>query len=174
MTTEQWIVPASRGELVITRATPADVDALTAIYEETERWQIARGIDPGLPPMPLRLIVARRVEHGGIYLARVGGAPAGTVTLAWDDRIVWPDAPEGDAGYVHGLAVARAFAGRQIGLAILRWVEGYVAGLGKPFVRLDCNGDNPALRAYYVRAGYTHRGDVAVGRLASRYEKRVG
>ena len=124
--------------------------------------------------MPLRLIVARRVENGSIYLARVGGAPAGTVTLAWDDRIVWPDAPEGDAGYVHGLAVARAFAGRQIGLAILRWVEGYVAGLGKPFVRLDCNGDNPALRAYYVRAGYTHRGDVSVGRLASRYEKRVG
>jgi ribosomal protein S18 acetylase RimI-like enzyme len=171
---EQWIVSGSNGELVITHATAADVDALTTIYEETERWQIARGIDPGLPPMPLRLIVARRVENGSIYLARLGGAPAGTVTLAWDDRTVWPDAPEGDAGYVHGLAVARAFAGQQIGLAILRWAEGYIAAQGKPFVRLDCNGDNPALRAYYERAGYTHRGDVSVGRLASRYEKRVG
>lgn len=174
MTTEQWIVSSPNGELVITRATAADVDALTAIYEETERWQIARGIDPGLPPMPLRMIVVRRVENGVIYLARVGGAPAGTVTLAWEDRTVWPDAPEGDAGYVHGLAVARAFAGQQVGLAILRWVESYVADAGKPFVRLDCNGDNPVLRAYYERAGYTHRGDVAVGRRASRYEKRVG
>jgi ribosomal protein S18 acetylase RimI-like enzyme len=174
MTTEQWNISTPHGKLTITRATPADVDALTTIYEETERWQIARGIDPGLPPLPLRLIVERRVEHGGIYLARLGGAPAGTVALAWDDRTVWPDAPEGDAGYVHGLAVARAFAGQQIGLAILRWAEGYIAAQGKPFVRLDCNGDNPALRAYYERAGYTHRGDVSVGRLASRYEKRVG
>ena len=170
---EQWTVSGSNGELVITRATAADVDALTAIYEETERWQIARGIDPGLPPMPLRLIVARRVANASIYLARLGGAPAGTVTLAWDDRTVWPDAPEGDAGYVHGLAVARAFAGRQIGLHLLRWAEGFVAGQGKPFMRLDCNGDNPALRAYYEGAGYTHRDDVLVGRLASRYEKAL-
>ena len=171
---EQWIVPTPHGNLTISKATPADVDALTAIYEETERWQIARGIDPGLPPMPLRLIVVRRIENGVIYLARLGDAPAGTVTLVWEDRTVWPDTPAGDAGYVHGLAVARAFAGQQVGLAILRWVEGYAAGQGKPFVRLDCNGDNPALRAYYEHAGYTHRGDVSVGRLASRYEKRVG
>ena len=46
MTTEQWIVPASRGELVITRATPADVDALTAIYEETERWRSRAALIP--------------------------------------------------------------------------------------------------------------------------------
>lgn len=174
MTTNRWIVPAPHGDLAITRATRADVDALTAIYEDTERWQIARGIDPGLPPFPLRVIVERRVENGVVYLARVGGAPAGTVTLTWEDHAVWPDAPEGDAGYVHGLAVARAFSGQQIGLHLLRWVEGYVAAAGKPFVRLDCNGDNPALRAYYERVGYTHRGDVSVGRLASRYEKRVG
>src|SRR5689334_6330896 len=118
MTTGQWSVSTPHGDLAITRATAADVDALTAIYEETERWQIARGIDPGLPPMPLRVIVERRVANGVIYLARVGGAPAGTVTLVWEDGTVWPDAPAGDAGYVHGLAVARTFAGQQIGLAI--------------------------------------------------------
>jgi ribosomal protein S18 acetylase RimI-like enzyme len=174
MMSETWTLLTPHGDLAITRAVAGDVDALTAIYEEAERWQIARGIDPGLPPMPLRLIVARRVENGSIYLARLGGAPAGTVTLAWEDHAVWPDAPEGDAGYVHGLAVARTFAGQQVGLHLLRWAEGYVAGQGKSFVRLDCNGDNPALRSYYERAGYTHRGDISVGRLASRYEKRIG
>lgn len=163
------------GELAIRQGQPADTDALTVIYDDVVEWQKAQGMPPGLPPLPMREIVARRIVRGVIYLASLDGAPAGTITLEEDDREVWPEAAVGEALYVHGLAVARAFAGKEIGLAMLAWAERVAANEGKSYVRLDCMADNPALRAYYVRAGYTDRGERALPRrIAARYEKRVG
>ena len=121
------------------------------------------------------------MREGNIYLALLDGVPAGKVTLlctpedlARGDGDLWSDRP-GDACYVHGLDVHRDFAGRQVGLELLYWAEREAVERGKPLVRLDCMMENRALRRYYERAGYTHRGDVRLAhRNAARYEKRVG
>jgi ribosomal protein S18 acetylase RimI-like enzyme len=113
------------------------------------------------------------VEAGEFYLARVDGGAAATLGLQWSDRYVWPDAPD-DAGYVHWFAVRRAAAGRGVGLRLLGWAERAAAAAGKRYLRLDCMRDNPALRAYYERAGFAHRGDLAGPTWsAALYEKRV-
>jgi ribosomal protein S18 acetylase RimI-like enzyme len=161
------------GSLTIAQAQPADLDALVAIDTSASRWAAAIGYDPGQPPRPLRDILGERVARGEVYVARLDGAPAAMLTLQWADPDVWGDL-QGEAGYVHGLATHRAFAGQGIGLALLRWIEGQVAAAGRSLVRLDCNASDRPLRAYYERAGYTHRGDVALAyRTASRYEKPV-
>src|SRR5258707_575380 len=120
--TGQGTAATSLGELIIRRALPDDVEALAAIGESTSAWLDSLGIDAGRPPKPLREIAADRVRQGGIYLATLAGVPAGTVTLLCDREALWSDLP-GEACHVHGLMVHRDFAGRQIGLGMLRWAE---------------------------------------------------
>jgi GNAT superfamily N-acetyltransferase len=162
----------AHGELAVAPAGLDDLEAILAIGDDVDAWLLARGITPGVPPRPMREIVADRVARGAQYLARVQGEPAGNIVLQWDGDGVWSDLP-GDACYVHGFAVARAYAG--IGIAMLRWAERFAAERGKRLVRLDCTAENMGLRAYYARAGFTDRGVVALAhRNAARYEKDVG
>jgi GNAT superfamily N-acetyltransferase len=161
------------GRLAIAQALPADLDAVIAIEEDATHWLRARGIDPGQPPRPLRDIYADRIARGEVYVARLGGAPAAMLTLQWADRETWGDVPD-DAAYVHGLMVRRAFAGKQVGLGLLRWAGRVAAAAGKSYLRLDCKADNAALRAYYERAGFAYRGDITRGSYTgSRYERRI-
>lgn len=161
------------GALTITQATPDEVDTAVAVEESATSWLRSRGIEPGNPPRPLRDILAECVDRGEVYLAKRDGVAAGKIILQDKDDGVWGDLP-GDALYVHGFMVHRAFGGHGVGLAMLRWAETVAANRGKPLLRLDCDGANPGLRAYYERAGFTHRGDLQLTtRLAARYERRV-
>ncbi|HKV86289.1 MAG TPA: GNAT family N-acetyltransferase, partial [Ktedonobacterales bacterium] len=162
-----------RGALIITQATPDEVDTAVAVEYSATDWLRSRGIEPGNPPRPLRDIIAECVDRGEVYLAKRDGVAAGKIILQDRDDGVWGDLP-GDALYVHGFMVHRAFGGEGVGLAMLRWAETVAATRGKPLLRLDCDGANPGLRAYYERAGFTHRGDLLLpNRLAARYERRV-
>jgi GNAT superfamily N-acetyltransferase len=76
-----------------------------------------------------------------------------------------------------GLRVLRAYAGRGIGRAILRWAEDQVTSRDRIYLRLDCLADNAKLRAYYEDAGFLHIGEKtwedALSWRSSLYEKRV-
>src|SRR5258708_13891975 len=141
-------------ELVSRRALPEDLDALLALSDDVDAWLRSRGISPGVPPRPMSDIFAERTARGAQYVGTIDGEVAGTIVLEWADDGVWANAPD-DACYVHGFAVRRAYAG--IGLVLLGWAERMAAAAGKPVLRLDCTAENLALRAYYERAGYTHR-----------------
>jgi ribosomal protein S18 acetylase RimI-like enzyme len=162
-------IETARGEMTIVPAGPDDVDAIVAIWDDAGAWMRSRGIVAEQPPRPMHDIVSDRVRRGEVYLGRVNGEPAATITLEWADDGVWSDLP-GDALYVHGLASKRAYAG--MGLALLRWAERVAAEAGRPLLRLDCRAENPKLRAYYERADFTHRGDVRLAhRTAARFER---
>jgi len=164
------IIATPHGMLTIRQARPDDLDATVAIEENAAAWLRSRGIEPGRPPRPFRELFAPAIARGAMYLALRDGVPAAKVAITAEDDL-WADLP-GGALYVHGLMVHRAFAGQGVGLALLRWAEGRAHADGKASLRLDCNADNPALRAYYERAGFAHRGDVALPhRTAARYEK---
>lgn len=171
-------IPAERittphGEVVLARARSEDVWTAVAIDEDAVGWVRSLGYEPGHPPRPLAEIYAQTVACGQMYLARREAVAAGKLSITLEDEDLWADQP-GDALYVHGLMVRRAFAGKEIGRVLLRWAEREAARQGKPLLRLDCDATDPPLRAYYERAGFTHRGDVTLPhRIAARYEKRV-
>ncbi len=109
-----------------------------------------------------------------MYLAKLCGRDVGTFALQWSDGETWGGGA-GDAGYVHGLAIRRDFAGRGLGRELLRWAEGRVTASGKTYLRLDCPAENRVLNKYYKSAGFSYRGEALVwGLKVSRYEKRVG
>lgn len=159
------------GELLVRRAEPEDAAAIASIHEDSMRWAFARGFRPSGPPESLLTDALRRIAEHAVYIAWRGDTPAATLTLADDHPTVWGNLP-GEATYMYAFAASRALAGQQVGLALLRWAERHVAQTGKALLRLECRANNPGLRTYYERAGYTWRGDMQVetGMLA-RYEK---
>ena len=159
--------------LEIREARPADLNTVLSILEEAARWHVCRGIEGWSPGSFSRTRILARIERGEMCLAELEGHPVGTFALQWSDEETWGRTPE-DAGYVHGLAVRRDFAGRGLGRELLGRAESMAAESGKRYLRLDCVAENAALNAYYERAGFCYRGRVRVmGLDVSLYEREV-
>ena len=157
--------------LEVRRAGPEDVDEIVEILSEAARWLCGRGIVQWPDPFP-RDRVAVLAERGDFHLAYVDGAAVATLALMWSDPTFWGDRPH-DAGYVHALAVRRAWAGRGLGARLLDWAQEQAAAAGREYLRLDCRAENGALRAYYERQGFDRRGEAAVDEFTSAlYERR--
>ena len=156
----------------IRRCQTTDVAVVGALLDEATVWVGERGYEQWPVPYP-RDEIAAAIDRGEVYVAELDGDIVATVTLLWDDPTYWGKQPP-DAVYVHKLAVRRACAGQRIGVAIVDWAEATASARGRRFVRLDCLGDNPGIRAYYEVLGFEHRGDlVRNDRNMSIYERRV-
>src|SRR5260370_10992053 len=145
--------PARPAHIIIVRATVADATTILALHEEAARWLVARGVQQWLPGDFAMELLVTQIGRGEAYLARIGGAPVGTFTLQWADPRVWGEQPD-DAGYVHGLALRRAYAGRGLGRLLLDSAGQMAAPTRKTHLRLGCLTENPALRAPYQAAGF--------------------
>jgi GNAT superfamily N-acetyltransferase len=141
----------------VRRALPADVAVSAEILDEASAYNRTLGFGHWPVPFPQDEL-AHRIERGELYLVEVDTEPAATLTLLLEDPYFWGERPP-DAVYLHKLAVRRAFAGRGLGAAIVEWVDEHAASAGREFVRLDCQRDDPGIRAYYERLGFEHRGD---------------
>jgi ribosomal protein S18 acetylase RimI-like enzyme len=152
-----------RAGAVIERAVAADVDAVAAILTEAADW--VAGLDHPQWPSPFpREQVVQLVERGELYVARLDGEVAATVTLQWSDVPYWGERPP-DAGYVHKLAVRRDFAGRGVGHALVAWAEAETLAHGRSYLRLDCLAANPRIRRYYEELGFAGCGEIERGGL---------
>ncbi len=162
-----------KGDLDVRRAEPDDLDDVVAILSEAARWLLERGIRQWPDPFP-RDRVAALLDRGELYLARVGGKPAATFALLWSDPDFWGEQPP-VAGYVHAIAVRRAYAGLRLGERLLDWAEAQVAAAGRELLRLDCMRDNVVLEEYYERLGFEPRGEAVFEDFkATLFERRVG
>lgn len=155
------------------QARAADVDAVLAILAGAGEWLTAKGIDQWGPGRFSRERGVEAIGRGEVYIASLEEEIVGTLRLQWSDESVWGVRPD-DAGYVHALAVGRAYAGNKVGEGLLRWAEEQVAAAGRHFLRLDCMAANSALRDYYLRAGFTCVGEACkYGWAAALFEREV-
>lgn len=153
-----------------------DLNTVLDILEDARQWLLSRGITEQWPaPMP-PAVFAERIARGEVYLAYLdeGAEAAGTFCLLRSDDRVWGDLP-GDAAYVHGLAVRRTCAGRNIGAALLNSAGRIAAEMGLPALRLDCWAGNADLCRYYDRLGFERRGQkhLGAGFTVQRYERAL-
>lgn len=176
MDQQEHLIPTDLGPLRVTRAAAGDLDSVMAILGDATAWLESRGIDQWHADPRLRARIAGRIARGEMWLCWRGDAPIATLALQWADEEMWGARPP-DAGYVHGLAVRRAWAGHGIGRALLDWAAQEVARAGRGWLRLDCAAHNAALKAYYEAAGFTYRGDRTYSDgegASSLYERPVG
>jgi ribosomal protein S18 acetylase RimI-like enzyme len=145
------------GRLTVVRAAITDYDAVMGILREAADWLSARGIqqwyhwymDAG------ERILRERLEHHEVYLFQRDNSPIGTLTIPWADPEVWGERGlDGQAGYVHGMAVARSAGGMRVGERMLEWAVGTIAARGLPLARLDAMASNAPLYRYYEQRGF--------------------
>jgi GNAT superfamily N-acetyltransferase len=114
--------------------------------------------------------VAANVAAGLYYIAWLNDEAAGVVRFQLEDAIFWPEAIEGEAVYLHRLAVRRRYAGGISG-ALLNWAVSRASELGRRYVRLDCASDRSSLRNVYERFGFRLHSERNMGRfIVARYQ----
>ena len=169
------------GDIQIVQAQPVDVETIRDIYEEVGQWLLSRGLRQWLPEDFSQERTLESIEHGHFYLVQIQQGTAveaiGMLSLHWSDTFIWGNVPP-DAGYVHSLAIRRAWAGQNIGSTLLAWAGDQVLREGREYLRLDCWSDNFALCRYYERVGFTFKGfKIFQGKgqewRASLYEKKL-
>jgi GNAT superfamily N-acetyltransferase len=136
------------------------VDALAAPEDRRRMWEAGELEHEA---------VAAEVAAGQFHLAEIEGLPAGAIRFQLEDRLFWPDLPEGESAFVHRLVVSRAFKGRGVSSALLQWAASHARETGRSWLRLDCDNDRPKLKALYERFGfrlhsYRHVGPYYVAR----------
>jgi len=165
------IVPAAG--LTLRPATPADAPALVSLYNRVAHWMhssmgITEQWDPQIPDDEIRQMIAT----GEAYVAVIGDVIAGAVRLSAEIEEPWENSAQ-DALYVHSLAVAREYAGMDVGRRILDWAAEVARRAGKTCLRLDCMAENPRLRRYYAGAGFCDLGQHPRHTWYALFERRV-
>ncbi len=84
----------------------------------------------------------------------LNGEPAGCMILQWQDRVWWPDAPYGQAAYLHKLCVRRPFAGMGIPQQFLTFIRRACTQRGTSYIRLDTGLQEPVVRGIYLNLGF--------------------
>lgn len=88
----------------------------------------------------------------------IGVTPRGETACAFilqrKDSEYWPDAPQGEAVYLHKLCVRRAFAHRQMSAGIVEAVRDVCREEGIRFIRLDAALDERAVGKIYLDMGF--------------------
>lgn len=154
--------PHERAELRVVTAEHDDLGHYVELLEELADWLETRGIRqwPRGRVNLSRTYFAGSIARQEVQLAFIGDDLVGTLRLLMSDPIVWPEFTHDDAAYVYNLGVRRTWAGHDLGGRLLDWAERRTVGLGRHFVRLDCQHDNDFLRGYYERKGFVGRGEV--------------
>jgi len=159
------VEPASSGDLAV----------VTEILQEASAWAEAHHGELWTAAEIASARVRADIERREFFLAYCDGVAAATIRYQLADDEFWPEAPAGEAAYVHRLAVRRDFAGRGIAAALLDWAAERACSQGLLRLRLDADVSRRKLRALYEQCGFRAHSEARVGPYhVMRYERSLG
>lgn len=150
------------------KATPADIEAVAAIYEHIHEQERAgagctgwiRGV------YPVEATAKAAFERGELFVCDDGGSVQAAAIINHTQvdsyakgRWQYP-APDNEIMVLHTLVVEPAAGGRGIGPAFVGFYERYALENGCRCLRMDTNARNKRARAMYARLGYKEIGVV--------------
>jgi len=140
-------------------------------YQESDEAAVAalwREVFPDAPPWnrPEDDIHRKLEVQRELFLVALADSRlAGTVMAGYDGHRAW----------VYYLAVLSAFRRQGIGTALMRAIEGRLAGRGCPKLNLQVRAGNEQVVAFYRRLGFAVEPRVSMGkRLAPRGPAAAG
>ena len=169
--------------MLVRKAVPADIPAVTAIYEalldREERGELSTGWTRGVYPTEQTALDA--LAAGTLYVLEDGGRVAAAAKLdqnqmAQYSQCTWrhdappvyadvpwryPDVPDEQVMVLHTLVVDPTVKGRGYGTAFVAFYEQLARETDRPYLRIDTNARNTPARALYKKLGYTEAGIVA-------------
>ena len=119
--------------------------------------------------------VCEHVRSGMYYAAFADEGPVAVFRFQLEDRLFWPEVPDGLSAFIYKIAVYPQKQGRDISRGLLRHACKRTRQHGVHFLRLDCIGGRPMLRAVYERFGFRLPSVKTLGdRVFDRFELDVG
>ncbi|MBF6436444.1 GNAT family N-acetyltransferase [Nocardia cyriacigeorgica] len=147
-------------------ATAADATDIAELRDELAHWMLANDIQQWKPGEYPPEAVAAEIARGEWFVWRAdAGALIATVRLIWRDPEFWGES-DAEAGYVHGLMVAPAHRGEQLGGRVLDFCAERTLARGLSVQRLDTAENNSVLRAFYAGQGFA---EVGTAPLPARF-----
>ena len=152
--------------VIFRKATAADIDAVTAIYDaiirEEEAGRATTGWKRGI--YPVRATAETALTRDDLFVAEVDGTVAASAVLNQIQVDVYAgapwefDAPDEEVFVMHTLVVDPAAGGHGLGRAFEAFYEQEAARQGCQYLRIDTNVRNTRARALYHSLGYKEIG----------------
>lgn len=151
--------------------TRGDLAAASAVLIASASALVERG-EALWPPSSLRPErLLRQYPREGWRVAWRAGQAVGAYVLLDADPLFWPEAPHGEALYLHKLGVHPAAQGQGLAHRLLAEAVRETREAGRPFLRLDTAATRPKLRTLYEAAGFRGVDEREVGGFrVVRYE----
>jgi len=80
--------------------------------------------------------------------------PAAVFILQWEDPLYWPGVPANTSGFIHKLAIRRAFGGQNLFAAIIDFCQKQCQAKGVHSIQLETDAERPKLMQFYERHGF--------------------
>lgn len=82
------------------------------------------------------------------------GTPAATFILQWKDPLYYPDVPDNTTGFIHKVAIRRAFVGQGLFAHILDFCQTRCEERGIHEIQLETDATRPKLMQFYEQNGF--------------------
>lgn len=137
-----------------------DIDAIFELYDAATAFQAEVGTNTwqGFE----REMVEKEITEERHFIIKDENQISATFVLTFSDPIIWKEADKEPAVYVHRIATHPNFRGRSYVQKIVNWVIEYAAEKKLQFVRLDTTSGNKLLNQYYIKCGFTYKGDSEI------------
>lgn len=145
----------------VRRAATSDIPTIARWRQETAAWLATTGSDQwsdaGLTDAAFRARVTTSVAAGETWMADDNGTAIGTIAIdTHADPGLWTPEALAISLVVHRMIVPRAFAGRQVGAALLNHADRLASDQAKRWLILDAWDSNRRLHEYYQAQGFRY------------------
>lgn len=134
-------------------ATPADLPAIRAAYDEGREIQRRQG--SSVWPEFTDAFILTEIGAGCLFRVQADSGLAGVFSVAYADPAIWGEHERGAHIYLHRIARAAGYRGRGLIEAVLAWARVHCRTLGRDGLRMDTWASNSALIEYYQRLGFS-------------------
>lgn len=140
----------------ITLSTLDDIDEIFAIYDAAIAYQktITRKSWKGFK----QSMVKQEIQEKRHFKIIDSEEIACTFLIAFKNPIIWKEANDDRALYLHRIATNPSYRGRGYIHKIVAWAKQYAKENGIDYIRMDTHSGNERLNQYYINAGFTYLG----------------
>ncbi|WP_188999302.1 GNAT family N-acetyltransferase [Deinococcus roseus] len=139
--------------LIIRAIEPHELPLYSGLLLDVVLWLQNQGTPLWSPEQitPEALLKLYRLDE--FYLAFLKNQPVAGMVLQEKD-FLWDGVADGEALYLHKLAVSRTRAGQRLGRDMIDFARQEAARRKKPLLRLDTSAKHPKLCKYYEDYGF--------------------
>jgi GNAT superfamily N-acetyltransferase len=137
---------------------PADLAEVEALYAAAIAQQKARGhhVWDAVDVAALK----HEIETTGHYSLRAGDRIAAVFAMGDADPLIWGEREQGDALYLHRIAMLPEFSGQGLFRAITDYTAAVAKARGRNRLRMDTWAVNRKIITYYVSRGFAEVAEV--------------